>query len=382
MRTTIFGLTLLFALMISACSHKPVTVAKALPAYQQTDFQHYIQDTQQWLWANRRFHTADHAHEVQINSPFELIPNKPNGKAALLIHGLSDSPFSFVDVAQHLVEQGFLVRTVLLSGHGSKAEDLMLPELADWRALVKHHTALLSQSHDQVWLGGYSTGANLATIEASENPKVSGLLLFSPAFEPQNPFVPLSPFLRHLMTWADQDQEDNIAKYESLPMQAVAVYQQSAQLARERLATQALTVPVFMAVAEADSVIDPDTALKLFETGFTHPYKQLIWFGEKPLESANIQVLSMRLPDQQISTGSHMSALYREDNPHYGRMGKQRICNNGQEAEQEQTCRSGAAVWYSAWGYQEAGKVHARLSWNPYFTDTMQRMEQVLEVAP
>jgi len=41
----------------------------------------------------------------------------------------------------------------------------------------------------------------------------------------------------------------------------------------------------------------------------------------------------------------------------------------------------GAAVWYSDWGYREAGKVHARLTYNPYFEWQAEVMAQVLEAA-
>ena len=84
----------------------------------------------------------------------------------LLVHGLGYSPFSFTDVAQHLADQGYLVSSILLSGHGSKVGDLMLPSLEDWQNVVHHHTQLLKEQTEEIWLGGYSTGVNLVTSEA------------------------------------------------------------------------------------------------------------------------------------------------------------------------------------------------------------------------
>jgi alpha-beta hydrolase superfamily lysophospholipase len=43
----------------------------------------------------------------------------PNGKALVLVHGLGDSPYSFRDIANHLAEQDYLVRAILLPSHGS-----------------------------------------------------------------------------------------------------------------------------------------------------------------------------------------------------------------------------------------------------------------------
>jgi pimeloyl-ACP methyl ester carboxylesterase len=223
------GLTLpasLLALLLTGCSNQPVQPEKQpsenMANYLQNDFQQYIQDNQQWLRKNRMYLSQNPEQEILLNSPFELKPDQPNGKAALLVHGLSDSPFSFTDIAQELVEQGFLVRVILLPGHGSKPADLMLPELKDWTAIVRHHTDLLSKNYDDIWLGGYSTGANLVTIEAVENPDVDGLLLFSPAFEPQSSAVRFAPYARYLVDWAEVDPEDNIVKFESLAMNGAA----------------------------------------------------------------------------------------------------------------------------------------------------------------
>ena len=370
------------ALLMLACTQKQVLPEKqpsvSLPEYQQTDFQRYIADNQQWLRENRHYLSDDTELEIAINSPFELKPMQPNGKAVLLVHGLSDSPYSFIDIGQELVKQGYLVRTLLLPGHGSKAADLMLPVLDDWTGIVKHHTQLLIQRYDEVWLGGYSTGANLVTIEASENPQVAGLLLFSPAFKPDNNLVRLAPIARHFVDWADEDPEENIAKYDSLPMNGAAVYYQTSSLVREKLAEQPVDIPVFMAISEGDSVIDTLAALELYQKRFKHSNNQLAWFGEYQPNVQGLHQFSMRLPEQKISAGSHMSPLYKPENTHYGVSGRFRMCANGQDEVQELLCREGDDVWFSGWGYREEGKVYARLSWNPYFDETIAVIQQVM----
>lgn len=378
------SLVLASAVLMMACSQKQVQPEKqpsaSLPEYMQADFQQYIADNEQWLRDNRNFLSDDSELEISINTPFERIPERSNGKAVLLVHGLSDSPYSFIDVAEQLVQQGFLVRTLLLPGHGSKAADLMLPTLEDWTSIVKHHTELLAREYDELWLGGYSTGANLVTIEASENTDVDGLLLFSPAFKPDNNLVRFAPVIRHFVDWADEDPEENIAKYDSLPMNGAAVYYETSSLVRDRLSEKTLDIPVFMAISEGDSVIDTLTALELYQNSFSHAGKQLAWFGEYQPAVDGLNQFSMRLPEQRISAGSHMSMLYKPDNAHYGINGRFRMCSNGQQEALEQLCRQGEEVWYSGWGHQETGKIYARLSWNPYFKETMAVMQKVLTI--
>src|SRR5690606_23460193 len=64
-----------------------------------------------------------------------------------------------------------------------------------------------------------------------------------------------------------------------------------------------------------------------------------------------------------------------------GEHGNQRICWNGQSTADMQLWLNGDQVWYSDWGYREAGKVHARLTFNPYFEWQSEVVVQVLEAA-
>ena len=75
----------------------------------------------------------------------------------------------------------------------------------------------------------------------------------------------------------------------------------------------------------------------------------------------------MRLPLFRISTGSHMSPLFSPDNAYYGISGEFRMCRNGLRFEQKEKCMNGYPVWFSAWGHYEPNKIHARLTWNPYY---------------
>jgi len=173
-KNTAFIILALTSISLVGCSKKTIEPAyqkaERLPSFEQDSFDEYVTDTQQWLTSNRVFITDDQQFELEANSPREYKPAQPNGQAVLLVHGLSDSPYSFNDVATHLAEQGYLVRAVLLPGHGSKVGDLQLPTLSDWQGVVDHHTRLLQQEYDSVWLGGYSTGANLVTSQAINDP--------------------------------------------------------------------------------------------------------------------------------------------------------------------------------------------------------------------
>ena len=99
--------------------------SKSLPNYNQQNFSEYVNENKQWLKDNRVFLSKNQNLELSLNTPFERRPiNQKVSKGILLVHGLGDSPGYFEDLTQELVSNGFLVRTVLLTGHGSKPADL------------------------------------------------------------------------------------------------------------------------------------------------------------------------------------------------------------------------------------------------------------------
>ena len=368
--------------ILGACSQSTTDAnyvpSDSLPNYSQNSFQQYVDETKQWLTEHRIFKSNNLEKELSVNLPFEIKPNKPNGKGVLLVHGLGDSPFSFIDVAQHLADQGYLVRSILLPGHGSKVADLMLPSLEDWQNVVHHHTQLLKTQTDEVWLGGYSTGANLVTSEALKDDDIAGLLLFSPAFKPGSPTVKFAKIASYFVTWADQDPETNPIRYNSLPMHGAAVYYDTVKVVQQDLEGKKYTKPVFMIASEGDHVIDTTFATSVFKTQFTNVKNHLVWQGENTFPANNATTFSMNRPELKIVDGSHMGLLFSPNNPEYGENGAVRICSNGQTEEQELACEEGADVWFSAYGVKEEGKIFARLTYNPYFEQSMEMLDHVM----
>ncbi|RTZ18348.1 alpha/beta hydrolase [Vibrio aquaticus] len=352
--------------------------AEHLPSYSQESFKQYIDETKNWLTDNRLFITNDKSTELDLVAPKEYRPAEPNGQGVLLVHGLGDSPYSFVDVATHLAEQGYLIRTILLPGHASKVGDLQLPTLEDWQGVVHHHIELLKKDTDSVWLGGYSTGANLVTSEALNDDSINGLLLFSPALQPNSTAVQFAGLASHFVTWADQDPEDNPLRYNSLPMSAAAVYYQTSEVVQQQLEGKQYSKPVFMLMSEGDKVINTQFAIDTFSNQMLNPNSHIVWQGEHDLSDKRSTRFTMKLPEQRISNGSHMGLLFSPQNPNYGIGGSNLICSNGQTESVGDQCAQGVEIWYSAWGYIEPGKTHARLTYNPYFEQSMTIMDQVM----
>lgn len=378
---------ILLAVMIflSGCSSIPKQTTPLHQSAQyynflQNNFEEYVSVSRAWLKDNRAFISDDHQKEIDINAPFILKSATKTNNAILLIHGLGDSPFYFQDLAKSLSNKGFDVYSLLLPGHGSKPSDLFLSSYQDWQTITDTYASQLKKRYDHLWLGGFSTGANLVTTHALQNEGIAGLLLFSPGFQSHMPFLEkLTPIIASFKDWGWQTEETNLARYSSSPLKAAISYSQSAEAVRTLLQKKSINIPTFITMSEADSVIDPNAILKYFEQDISHPQKQMLIYGETNYNNKQVISQTMKLPDLRISTGSHMSPLFAPDNSYYGMNGEKRMCRNGLKNDQKVKCNNGYEVWFSAWGYYEKDKIHARLTWNPYFKDLEQQIQLFIE---
>lgn len=359
---------LLCAMTLQACASTEVPLGQA-------SFAEYRQQTIDWMQKNRTFQTTDHPAEIAWNAPREWRPKAPATRGILLVHGLGDSPWSFNDVGEALAAQGFLVRTVLLPGHGSKPADMLDVTLKQWQQVVREQTQLLEREVPTVYLGGFSTGANLVLDYAYEHPNIAGLVLFSPAFKPANTYAWVTQYIGWFRPWLAKPDDgvrpmQTPVRYLNVPTNGFAQFYRSALLAQKHLDKGAYDKPVFVAITEHDSVLDTGYVLDTFNARFIHPLSRLIWYGNEPApgqKNPKVLVRNDFLPEYRIARFSHMGLMFSPANPLYGVNGTQRICWNGQSSADMQKCLNGEPVWYSDWGYREPGKVFARLTFNPYF---------------
>ncbi len=121
------------------------------------------------------------------NRSFELSVEQPRA-GVLLIHGMSDSPYSLRSIGQRLHADGAMVVGLRVPGHGTAPVGLVDVDWQDMAAVVKlavHHVRERI-GNKPLFIIGYSNGGALAvqyaltTLEDSTLPKVQGLVLLSP----------------------------------------------------------------------------------------------------------------------------------------------------------------------------------------------------------
>lgn len=111
------------------------------------------------------------------NQPF-YFPGE-NGRAALLIHGWTSTPYEVRRLGTYLNENGYTASAPILSGHGTVPKDLEKVDWKDWLADVTRAYDELKKTHEKVYVAGTSIGASLAVILAKNRPDVSGLVLMA-----------------------------------------------------------------------------------------------------------------------------------------------------------------------------------------------------------
>ncbi len=110
----------------------------------------------------------------------------PTGKAIVLVHGLTDSPYFLLPIANHFYANlGYNVYLPLLHCHGLKnPKGMEGVELEEWKANVRFGINTAAAKADNVSIGGLSTGGALSLFMACTKPKITGkLYLFSAALD-------------------------------------------------------------------------------------------------------------------------------------------------------------------------------------------------------
>lgn len=123
------------------------------------------------------------------NRSYEILPSgKPVG-AVVLIHGLTDSPYSLRHIARHYAARGFVAIGLRVPGHGTVPAALTESTWEDWMAatrLAMREARRVAGADMPVHMVGFSNGGALAlkysldTLADPALPRADRLVLLSP----------------------------------------------------------------------------------------------------------------------------------------------------------------------------------------------------------
>jgi pimeloyl-ACP methyl ester carboxylesterase len=172
-------------------------------------------------------------HDFDWNRTFVFEPDEPRG-GVLLLHGLSDSPYSVRAMGELFRDAGYAVIGLRLPGHGTIPGALTEARWRDWREATRiaaHEVHRMSGEGRPFMIVGYSNGGALAVdyalgvIEGSGDPEATDLVLFAPAIG-VSPVAALASFQRWLayaiafekLAWTDIQPEYDPYKFNSFPV--------------------------------------------------------------------------------------------------------------------------------------------------------------------
>ena len=116
--------------------------------------------------------------QPDYNRTFVLHTDAPRG-GILLLHGMSDSPYSLREIGEKLHEQGYCVIGLRLPGHGTAPSGIKSVRWQDMAAATRLAMEHLGESVSgkPLHIFGYSNGAALAlnyTLDAMDNVRTGG----------------------------------------------------------------------------------------------------------------------------------------------------------------------------------------------------------------
>ena len=221
------------------------------------------------------------------NRTFELIPENIRG-GILLLHGLSDSPYSLRSIGEIFYKNGFYVLGVRLPGHGTVPAGLLDVSWEDWYEVVRmgtRHVAERAGASGPFYICGYSAGGALAlkytadALTTKQSPLPDRLFLFSPAVgitglarvsNSHRAFSWIPAFEKN--RWLDIKPEIEPFKYTSFPKNgggqmwdlSLAAQKSIARLGQQGHLNEFPPVLTFQSVVDATTLV-ADVVQKLYD---------------------------------------------------------------------------------------------------------------------
>ncbi len=336
------------ALLLAACAAEGKLEARHAPSGLETpmpvaDFAAYVDRSKaQIAAANAAIGKPLEPQVIEERAPFGLrpeaarCPRAADGRyprAVLLIHDLGDSPYEMRELGARFAAACYLVRAILLPGHGTVPGDLLGVDEAAWIEATRQGAASFAGQAARLYLVGFGAGATLAIDYAAgesapEAPPLGGLVLLAPALARSGSHGVLAdglPGFGATGGFAQLLPDDDQVRYLSIARNAEI--QLGALIDRLDEHQRPFALPVFMALSADDVTIDVPAARRWFCRQLIGP-RTLLWYapGAEPVEDCRFALAraSDRWPD--ILDLAHPALPIAPDDPHYGRAGDYLDC--------------------------------------------------------
>lgn len=208
--------------------------------------------------------------------------------AALVLHGLTGSPYEVRPVAEALADSGLRVRAPRLIGHGRTPKALQHTRWGDWLAIARRHFDELAAEHERVFIVGLSMGALVSIALAHERgARCAGVVSMATPLELEwksqatlraATHLPIADFVPFLSKRGGPDVSDAavaaaMPSYDRIPLAAAASLLEGQAVAIDRVPR--LGVPFLVLHGRFDHVAPVHNAHRLMKMLRT-PQRRLV----------------------------------------------------------------------------------------------------------
>ena len=194
-----------------------------------------------------------------------------NGKAILLMHGIAGGAAQLFPMSQFLNNYGYTVYSTNLAGHGTYPEDLLHTTCEDMMAKAEYDYQLLAANYDEVYVGGYSTGAILAFYLASKHPEIAGVISYSaPAWLVPGTFITAEYPPEQVYFHRDPAGKTGLAKiyhihYEEIAINIFRELEKLEAVTRDPELLAKVKCPTIIVQAKNDAIAEPKSCHYFYE---------------------------------------------------------------------------------------------------------------------
>ncbi len=264
---------------------------------------------------------------IEANVPAESYPKTPSRHGILLVHGLMSSPIGMSSLYEYFSTKNYLVRSLLLPGHGTRPGDLLDVTHNDWLDACRFGINTLRKEVDHVTVIAFSAGTAMSIYLGLTEKSMDSLVLFAPALGLKHPLSYyyakiLHPFrqLSPRINWPIIKRENDYAKYQSIPINAI--YQITNLMHKIQHLNIKLEIPLYIVSTTNDETISHQKAINFYKKQSHSLNRGIIYSPESQHElPSSLQLRSSVYPQENILDFSHPSLAISPNHPHYGRHG-------------------------------------------------------------
>ena len=207
---------------------------------------------------------------MKLNNQLFLPGDSYNGKAVLLLHGISSGCAQMIPMGKMLNDYGYAVFCANLAGHGTYPQDLLHTDFENLIEKADYDFSLLKREYDQVYVLGLSLGGAVTLALASDRSDLAGIIPVSaPVITMAGNFATADYPPEQVFFHRELSGKQGIARryhihYEEIAIHIFKELPRLVSFLNESGRLEKIDCPALVAQAQDDDMVDPRSCHEIF----------------------------------------------------------------------------------------------------------------------